>query len=49
MAKKTLNTKKISKVVLIIYAVFFAAGIIFTAILGPKLDINFSGGTRISF
>lgn len=49
MAKKTLNTKKISKVVLIIYAVFFAAGIVFTAILGPKLDINFSGGTRISY
>ena len=49
MANKILNTKKICKIVFIIYAVFFAAGIVFTAILGPKLDINFSGGTRISY
>lgn len=49
MAKNTINTKKAFKTSLIIYAVFFAVGIIFTAIFGPKLDINFSGGTRISY
>lgn len=49
MAKKSINTKKAFKIVLIIYAVFFAVGIVFTAIFGPKLDINFSGGTRISY
>lgn len=47
--KKILNTKKIFKTALIVYAVLFAVGIIMTAIFGVKLDINFSGGTRISY
>lgn len=49
MANKTINTKKAFKICVIIYAVLFLAGIIVTAIWGPKLDINFSGGTKISY
>lgn len=49
MADKTLNTKKIFKIVVIVYAVLFIAGIISTVVFGPKLDINFSGGTKISY
>ncbi len=49
MANKTLNTKKIFKFVIIVYAVLIIAGIIMTVVFGPKLDINFSGGTKISY
>lgn len=49
MANKTLNTKKWFKFTLIVYAVLIAAGIIMTIVFGPKLDINFSGGTRIAY
>ncbi len=49
MANKTLNTKKIFKFVIIAYAVLLIAGIIMTVAFGPKLDINFSGGTKISY
>ena len=49
MANKTINTKKAFKICVIIYAVLFLAGIVVTAIWGPKLDINFSGGTKISY
>lgn len=49
MANKTLNTKKWFKFTLIVYAVLIAAGIIMTVVFGPKLDINFSGGTRIAY
>lgn len=46
---KTLNTKKIFKIALIAYAVLIVVGIIVTAVAGVKLDINFSGGTKISY
>ena len=49
MANKTLNTKKIFKFVIIAYAVLLIAGIVMTVAFGPKLDINFSGGTKISY
>lgn len=49
MANKTLNTKKWFKFTLIVYAVLIVAGIIMTVVFGPKLDINFSGGTRIAY
>lgn len=49
MADKTINTKKCFKIVMIVYAVLFVIGIIMTVIFGPKLDINFSGGTKISY
>ena len=49
MADKTINTKKSFKIVMIVYAVLFVIGIIMTVVFGPKLDINFSGGTKISY
>ncbi|MBR5472928.1 MAG: protein translocase subunit SecF [Clostridia bacterium] len=49
MANKTINTKKWFKISLIAYAVLIVAGIIMTIAFGPKLDINFSGGTKISY
>ena len=49
MANKTLNTKKCFKIVIIVYAILILAGIIMTVAFGPKLDINFSGGTKISY
>ena len=47
--KKILDTRKIFKTTAIVYAAIFAVGIIFTVIFGVKLDINFSGGTRLSY
>lgn len=49
MADKNINTKKCFKIVMIVYAVLFVIGIIMTVVFGPKLDINFSGGTKISY
>ena len=49
MANKTINTKKWFKVITIVYAVLIIAGIAMTVFFGPKLDINFSGGTKISY
>ncbi len=49
MAEKTYNSQKILKTVLIVYAALFIVGLVMTFILGPKLDINFSGGTRITY
>lgn len=49
MANKTLNTKKCFKIAIIVYAVLFVAGLVMTFVFGPKLDINFSGGTKISY
>lgn len=49
MANKIINTKKWFKTVIIVYAVLILAGIIMTVAFGPKLDINFSGGTKISY
>ncbi len=46
---KTINTKKAFKISIIAYALVIIAGIIVTLIAGPKLDINFSGGTKISY
>ena len=49
MANKTINTKKWFKVAIIAYAILIVAGIAMTVAFGPKLDINFSGGTQISY
>ncbi len=49
MANKTLNSKKIFKFTIIAYAILIVVGIIMTVAFGPKLDINFSGGTKISY
>ena len=49
MANKYINTKKWFKICVAIYAILFIAGIVFTVIGGVKLDINFSGGTRITY
>ncbi len=49
MANKTINTKKWFKVIIIVYAILIVAGIAMTVTFGPKLDINFSGGTKISY
>ena len=49
MANKTINTKKWFKVIIIVYAVLIVAGLAMTIAFGPKLDINFSGGTKISY
>lgn len=44
-----INTQKAFKISLIVYAAVILIGLIFTVVLGPKLDINFSGGTRLSY
>ncbi len=44
-----INTGKALKKVLIGYAVVIIVGIILTCIFGVNLDINFKGGTRISY
>ena len=46
---KIINTKKALKICTIIYAALFLIGLVLTVVLGPKLDINFSGGTKISY
>ena len=47
MAK--IKTKKALKISLIVYAAILLVGILATIIWGPKLDINFSGGTKFSY
>ena len=49
MANKIMNTKKAFKISVIVYAAIFLIGLIFTLFAGVKLDINFSGGTFISY
>ncbi len=49
MANKTINTKKWFKISVIAYVILIIAGIIMTVAFGPKLDINFIGGTKISY
>jgi len=49
MANKIINTKKAFKISSIIYAALIIVGILVTIIAGVKLDINFSGGTKISY
>ena len=46
---KIINTKKALKICTIIYATLFLIGLVLTVVLGPKLDINFSGGTKILY
>lgn len=49
MANRVLNTRKIFKRTVIVYAAIFLIGIVVTLISGLRLDINFSGGTRLSY
>ena len=50
MANKiNINSKKVLKICLIAYAIIIIAGIVFTVFRGLKLDINFSGGARITY
>lgn len=49
MFKKEINFNKCFKPVLIGYAIFMVIGIVLTCILGVNLDINFKGGTRITY
>ena len=49
MFKFNIDFNKAFKPVLIGFAVFMAIGIIFTIIFGVTLDINFKGGTRITY
>lgn len=44
-----LNSKKVFKISLIVYAAILIAGIVFGLIFGVSLDINFKGGTRITY
>ncbi len=46
---KIINTKKWFKVSVIVYAFIIVLGLIISLIAGVKLDINFSGGTKISY
>ena len=49
MFKFNIDFNKAFKPVLIGFAIFMAIGIIFTLIFGVTLDINFKGGTRITY
>lgn len=49
MLNKKIDFNKSLKSVLIIYAALIVVGIVLSCIFGIKLDINFSGGTRISY
>ncbi len=49
MADKNINSVKILKTLLIIYLAVIVAGTAVAAIFGVSLDINFKGGTRISY
>ena len=44
-----IDFNKIFKYVIIAYLAIFLVGGIFAAIFGVELDINFSGGTKISY
>lgn len=46
---KTINSKRALKRCLIVYAAVFLVGIVMACIFKVKLDINFVGGTRISY
>lgn len=49
MFKKNIDFNKCFKPALICYAVFMVIGIVLTCIFGVNLDINFKGGTRITY
>ncbi len=44
-----INSKKVFKISLIVYAAILIAGIVFGLIFGVSLDINFKGGTRLTY
>lgn len=44
-----INSKKIFKIAIIAYAVILVLGIVFGLIFGLSLDINFKGGTRLTY
>ena len=44
-----INSKKVFKISLIVYAAILIAGIVLGLIFGVSLDINFKGGTRITY
>lgn len=46
---KQINFNKIYKKVLLVYLVVFVVGAVVAAIWGVNLDINFKGGTRITY
>ena len=47
--KIKVDSKKVFKISLIVYAAILIAGIVFGLIFGLSLDINFRGGTRIAY
>ena len=49
MRKFNIDFNKALKPVLIAYAAIFVIGIIWSVIFGVKLDINFSGGAKVSY
>ncbi len=49
MRKFNIDFNKALKPVLIVYIAIFVIGILWSVIFGVKLDINFSGGTKISY
>lgn len=49
MANFKFNCKKSLKICLIVYAAIFLIGAVLSVVLGPKLDINFVGGARVSY
>jgi len=49
MAKKKIDFNKALVKVLIVYAAIIVAGIIVASVFGVNLDINFKGGTRVSY
>lgn len=44
-----INSKKVMKILLAVYAVIIVLGIAFSIFAGLRLDINFSGGARIAY
>lgn len=44
-----INSAKVFKISLIVYAAILVLGIVFGIIFGVSLDINFKGGTRITY
>lgn len=46
---KIINAKKWFKISAVVYAAVIVIGIVISLIAGVKLDINFSGGTKISY
>ena len=49
MRKFNIDFNKALKPVLLIYTAIFVIGIIWSVIFGVKLDINFSGGAKVSY